>query len=704
MGASYIHCSLYLAIYFCSVLLSETLAFTYHGFEREACFYRQGKPLQPVSKHRLRLDGLREQMLIRASIEGPEIDAYIIPSFDEHQNEEVAERDKRLQYLTGFTGSNAIAAVTRQNAALWTDNRYLQQANGELNCAWELYRIGGNVSLTDWLATNLSPETRVGSDPHLIPHFLWIQWEVELYKKKFINLVKVNNNLIDIMWAPERPPIEESQIRVHETRYAGEKWLSKVDSLRSKLKEMNCDAIVVTSLTEIAYMLNLRGMDIPYTPVFKGYLVISHDHIYLYTNKEKVGLDVQIHLKSGNCFNDLCATIKDYNAIWRDLRTFSQIWKKVLVPSQCVYDMGVSEAVYSSFRPSAIMARISPIIFMKAQKNDVERAGMRMAHIKDGAAMCDVMSYLEERFARGEKWTELGIKREVDRSRKAQDDSQGLSFNTIVAFGPHASLPYYAPSNVTDIEVTDQSTLVIDSGGQYLDGTTDVTRTYHFGEPTEEERKAYTSVLAGIIKLSTLKFPENIWPSEIDALSRSPVWGEMSDYPHATGHGIGSYLSVHESPIDISYAAQQKYHFKEGYFFSNEPGYYKSGVYGIRLENVLEVIDTGKKHPSGSKFLALKEITLVPYEPKLIDRTLLSAQEKRWLNDYNAKIRELVGEELKRQSNMPAFYWMMNKTRHIREYLPMEEYRGIKDNASISTAFSIIGTSILICLQIFLLF
>lgn len=641
------------------------------GFERESC-NRKGL-IQPVTVYRKRLQALREHMLIRASLQGPEIDAYILTSYDEHLNEEVDERDQRLRYLTGFTGRNAFAVITHKGSALWTENRYLEQADGELDCYWNIYAFNESFQIADWLSFYLEPEMRAGADPHLVPHNSWLKWEREM-RDKFFSLVKINNNLIDIIWGSDRPPSHNITISVQELRFAGEKWQSKVENLRQTLRDHSCDAMIVTSLTEIAYLLNIRGRDIPYTPVVKAYLIVTHHEIILYTERVKVNLGLLLHLKADLCHSTVCVDVKDYNAVWSDIRTFNQIWNRVLVPTPCPLDHGASQAVFFSIPQNKIYESISPIIFMRAQKNFEERAGMRAAHIRDGAAMCEAMSNLEHRFFI-ENWTEEKIKFEVERSRLSQPHSKGLSLRTVVAFGKHSALPFYISSNVTDIDVNDQSTLVIESGGQYFDGTTDVSRTFHFGQPTYEQRQAYTNVLSGILRLSHLKFPADLRPSEIDALSRSAVWDAMSDYPHATGHGIGSHLSVEEPPIAVSYGDNSTFHFKEGYYFSNEPGYYRRGSFGIRLENVLEVLDTGRTHPSGSKFLAFNEVTLVPYEPKLIDGTLLSAQEKRWLNEYNGKVRMLVGDELKKQGNMQAFYWMMNKTRHIKEFLPEEEYR-----------------------------
>ncbi|XP_034485261.1 probable Xaa-Pro aminopeptidase P [Drosophila innubila] len=663
-------CRLALSILLVSCLVA---AETPSGYHREICQYRKGKPMQPTSEYRNRLLAIREQMLIRATVEGPQIFGYILPSTDEHLNQEVAARDQRLHYLSGYSGNRAFAAITQKGAAIWLDNRFARQADGELDCDWEIFLTDGNVSIADWLGSQLHMKKRVGVDPQLVPHHLWLTWEREL-AAKFLTLVRVNSNLVDMIWDPDRPePPKHHVIEVQHTEFAGEKWEDKVRELRGRLNHLGCDAMVVTSLTEIAYLLNIRGTDIPYTPVVKSFVIVSHVNVSFYVDEAKMTTNIDMHLRT-DCFHENCVKIRKYHEIWSDIRTNLQIWKRVLVPAPCVQEPGASEAIYTAVPPNVLVEHISPIIFMRAQKNSYEQEGMRKAHVRDGAAICEAMCNLETRFFT-EQWTEEKIKYEVELMRLSQSNSKGLSLRTVVAYGEHSALPYYISSNVTNIEVSDQSLLVIESGGQYLEGTTDVSRTYIFGEPTRDMKRAYTAVLAGILHISNLIFPASVKPSGVDSVVRAKVWHEMTDYPQETGHGIGAYGSVEEPPISVSYGQNSTYHFKQGYFFSSESGFYKRDDFGVRIKNVLEVLDSGRTTTSGEHFLAFQAVTLVPYEPKLIDGSMLSSDEKRMLNKYNAKIRKEVGDELKKLGNMKAFYWMMNKTRHIREYLPEDEYR-----------------------------
>ncbi|EDW15306.1 xaa-Pro aminopeptidase 2 [Drosophila mojavensis] len=642
------------------------------GYRREICEHRKGRPMQPTNMYRSRLLAMREQMLIRATLEGPEIYGYILPSTDEHLNQEVAVRDQRLHYLSGYTGNRAVAAVTQGGAAIWLEKRFVQQADGELDCDWQIFLADGNVSIASWLGSQVRMNKRIGADPQLVPHHLWLTWEREL-ADKFLKLIKININLVDMIWGSERPETPKHHvIQVQARDFAGEKWEDKVTELRRRLAHLNCDAMIITSLTEIAYLFNIRGTDIPYTPVVKSFAIVSQKDIFFYVDHGKISLGIDLHLRT-DCYNDLCVRIKEYKHIWSDIRTYVQIWRRILVPAPCVQEPGASEAIYSAVPANVVVEHISPIIFMRAQKNSEEQEGMRLAHIRDAAAICEAMSNLEARFDT-EQWTEEKIKYEVELWLLSQTHAKGLSLRTVIAYGEHSALPYYISNNLTDIEVSDQSLLVIESGVQYLEGTTDMSRTFIFGEPTRDMKRAYTAVLAGILHISDLIFPASVKPSGLDSVVRAKVWHEMTDYPQATGHGIGAYGSVEEPPISVAYGQNNSFHFKQGYFFSSESGYYKRDDYGVRIKNVLEVLDTGKTTTSGEHFLAFQSVTLVPYEPKLIDGTMLSSDEKRMLNRYNAKIRKYIGAELKRLGNMKAFYWMMNKTRHVREYLTEDEY------------------------------
>ncbi|KAJ9600135.1 hypothetical protein L9F63_009545, partial [Diploptera punctata] len=525
------------------------------------------------------------------------LDAFIITKDDRHQSEYTARHDRRYEYISGFTGSEATVVITNEEAALWTDGRYFIQAERQLSCDWSLIRMGqpGEPSVTEWLVQALPSKTVVGADPNLVSNSQWNKWESKL-KEHNITLKEAFENPVDRIWnsTTGRPPYPEFQAYVLDLRYAGKKWKDKVNDLRKKLNSIGADAMIVTALDEIAWLLNIRGYDIPYNPLVLAYVIVSRDDINMYTNVTKLSTEVELHLKARNCFSDSCVRLNDYETLIPDLRTKVQKWKKVLLPAHCVMSPGASRAIYSAVPSRKRMPRQSPIIFMKARKNQVEADGMRKAHIRDAAALCDFLAHFEESIAAGKEWDEVNVSITLDQFRREQLLSKGPSFPTIAGFGPNGAAPHYIPTESQNVlKIYSNSTLVIDSGGQYLDGTTDVTRTIHLGTPTDFEREAYTRVLIGSINLASLVFPREVPMSSIDVLARTSLWQVGLTYLHGTGHGIGSFLVVHESPIRVIFT-EGNLTFHEGYFFSDEPGYYQEGKFGIRLENIVEVI---KAHP-----------------------------------------------------------------------------------------------------------
>ncbi|XP_039278158.1 probable Xaa-Pro aminopeptidase P isoform X1 [Nilaparvata lugens] len=638
--------------------------------ERRLCPPSADLP-QPADRFdsRSRLDSLRNEMKKQNVIQGPIIDAYLVATGDEHQSEYVADRDKRLQFISGFSGSAGIAVITATKAALWTDGRYHSQADNQLSCDWMLMGRGDKPkNLTDWLREEVRIGARVGADPALMANS---QWEV-LNKKLSeysIFLLQIKNNLIDQIWTEDRPAYSQHQAYPWPQLYAGKGHMAKILAVRNEMREQECDALIITALDEIAWLLNIRGRDIPYNPVLRSYVIITRDQVKLYVNPAKLNDAVKRQLSTESCFSPLCVRIQNYENIWEDLRTFSQLWKRVLLPTASEFSPGVSRAVFMSIPVDKRKLAPSPIVAMKAEKNLVEREGMRNAHIRDAAAICEFMSMFEEQMDNNEgEWTEMKVAETLDEIRMQQNMSRGISFPTIVGFGSHGALPHYEPTNLTNVAIDKSSTLVIDSGGHYLDGSTDVTRTYHFGNPSEEEKDSYTRVLMGHIDMASFVFPKNFPMNGADVLARGPLWQDSKDYAHGTGHGIGVFLNIHEAPILLSWSKiSNGKMFKEGYFFTDEPGYYKTGSFGIRLENVLEVVKKDEKSDSSDEFLAFRAVTLVPFEMKLVNMDLLSPMQRHWLNEYNARIRSEVGAELKRQKRMRAYNWMMKKTKDIPE-------------------------------------
>ncbi|GAB1861150.1 Xaa-Pro aminopeptidase 1-like isoform X2 [Camponotus japonicus] len=665
--------------------------YNYNGAKRSYCPANAYIENQPVNRYNssLRLRQLRAEMVRVAAVQGPALDGYIVTSDDEHQtvsfvyhgrdgpleSETVDPHDMRREFLTGFYGSAGEALVTIDKAILWTDGRYHIQADHQLDCNWSLMKQGefDVPTITQWLIHEFrnQSEVRIGANPRLISAFIWEIWENELANSP-IRLVAVHNDLVDLIWQVGRPEYNPHAAYPLADQYSGKPWQEKIRNVRLEMELSSADALVITALDEIAWLFNIRGYDLPHTPVLRAYAIVTHGFLHLYTPHHKILRSVDIHLKSDSCFHADCVKWHNYTAIWYDLKTMSQAWDTVWLPSPYGYTLGASKEIYNSIPPEKRLAKPSPVIDLRAEKNKVEIAGMRRSHLRDAVAMCDFLAYMEEQYELdSEGWDEMQVARVANEFRYEQDNNKGISFPTIVGYGLHAALPHYEPINLTNVKIGTTSTLVVDSGGQYLDGTTDLTRTLHFGVPTDEQKKAYTRVLIGSIELSSLIFPNDLTTDQLDVIARRPLWSTGYNYMHGTGHGIGHFSSVHESPIHVAYYGCKNsvtgcsLKLKPGFFLSNEPGYYKEGDFGIRLENILEVIPASKLIHNGHKFLKFRDITLVPYEPKLIDINMLTPLHRRWLNNYNKRIREEVGAELKKKLKMKAFYWMMEKTMTI---------------------------------------
>ncbi|XP_018351410.1 PREDICTED: xaa-Pro aminopeptidase 1-like isoform X2 [Trachymyrmex septentrionalis] len=650
--------------------------YNYNGAERLYCPANAYVGNQPIDRQdsSLRLRQLRSEMIRVVAIQGPALDGYIVTSDDEHQSEAVDPHDMRREFLTGFHGSAGIAIVTIDKAVLWTDGRYHVQANHQLDCNWILMKRGEHdvPTITEWLMQEFQnrSEVRIGANPKLIPAFTWETWEHELANSS-VRLIAVHNDLVDLIWQVGRPKYNPHAAYPLTDEYSGKPWQEKVQSIRLEMEYSSVDALVVTALDEIAWLFNIRGYDLPHTPVLRAYAIVTHESLHLYAPRQKILRSVDIHLKIDFCSHANCVKWHNYTDIWYDLKTMSQAWNTVWLPSPYGYSPGASKEIYNSIPPEKRLAKASPIIDLRAEKNKIEVAGMRRSHLKDAMAMCDFLAYMEEQYKLdSEGWDEMQVVRVINEIRYEQDGNRGIAFPTIAGYGPHAAMPHYEPNNLTNIKIGTTSTLMIDSGGQYLDGTTDVTRTLHLGVPTDEQKKAYTRVLIGSIELSSLIFPNDLSADQLDVIARRSLWSSGYDYMHGTGHGIGHFSSVHESPISLYYGCKNagcSVKLKPGFFLSNEPGYYKEDDFGVRLENILEVIPADKLSHNGQRFLKFRDVTLVPYEPKLIKINMLTSPHRRWLNNYNKRIREEVGAELKKNLKMKAFYWMMAKTMTIPE-------------------------------------
>ncbi|EFX71626.1 hypothetical protein DAPPUDRAFT_59926 [Daphnia pulex] len=672
----------------------------------------QHEPVNRVNTSQ-RLEMLRKAMTLS------KVDAYIVTGDDEHQTELISPDKDRRQFVSGFTGSSGTAVVTDKRAVLWTDGRYYLQANLQLDCQWTLMQSGDDEvkAISHWLKSALSPGDRVAADPKLISFGHWLQWRNDLAVSD-IWLDALPTNLVDDVWndakieSSNKPTCSSSSSAkprpayVHDVAFAGQLWQDKVGAVRKELMTQKVDAVVVTTLDEIAWLLNVRGSDVANSPLVEGYVFLSLDRIVLFIQPEKVTGTIREHLNSDRCQEEpICVEVRGYEAVFKDLAVLAQNVSSVLLPSTYAYSGGVSFAIYET--TNVVSRQIpadkrrtspSPLILLKATKNAVEVEGMRNAHLKDAVALCDFISLIQEQVQEGkEQWDELKVVHTLDEYRAQQDLNRGPSFSTIAAFGPNGAVIHYRPSVETNRVIDNSSFLLIDSGGQYLDGTTDVTRTFHFGRATQRQKEIYTRVLMGAIDLATLVFPDSIDDTRIDVIARQHLYQIGLDYGHGTGHGIGSFLNVHESscpfesnfnslsssilltgPIQLRINSKEPHTFQPNFFFSDEPGYYLAGEYGIRLETILRVVDLNMTG-GGNRFLGFEPVTMVPFESDLILADMMTSKQMKWLNDYHQLVRQNVVAELQRrqQQNPPGktsatssktsgcLPWLLSKTRPL---------------------------------------
>uniref|UniRef100_A0A147BCG4 Putative xaa-pro aminopeptidase n=1 Tax=Ixodes ricinus TaxID=34613 RepID=A0A147BCG4_IXORI len=593
------------------------------------------------------------------------LSGYIVPSEDEHQSEFVPDYTKRRQYISGFSGSAGMAVVLQERALVQTDSRYRVQAALQMDCQWTLVPEGADLVGT--FAAMIPPDdiargnNRIGVDTCLVTQEYYSTLKGQLEKHKLV-LVGKDSNLIDVIWTSGtgRPHEPLSPITVHELQYAGETWQSKLGRLREKLSAQDIDGIVISALDEIAWLFNLRGSDVPYTPVFESFALITQTEAKLYLKRGIRSLEeaVQAHLNA-DCRNDTepCVTVMDYNETYQDIPRSATKFSRILTTFACSY------ALCGDIPKEKQVQKDSPVKYFQAIKNSVEVDGMRNAHLKDAVAQVSMYALLEKDLKKGKTWDELKVGKQLIHFRKEQKLYRGDSFETIAASGPNSAIVHYSPTAQTNRRVDKDQMLLVDTGGQYLDGTVDLTRTWHFGNPTPFQKEAYTRVLMGVIDLFTLTFPQGVTGAQVDILARRPLFEAGLMYGHGTGHGIGSYLAVHESiPRVANYPKPTDTAFTPGMFFSIEPGFYLVDQFGIRLETTATVVETAPKYNvSGLKFFKFEPIAFLPFERKLILPELLNTRQVKWLNEYNENILRRVGRELKQQKKYEAGEWLQKQ-------------------------------------------
>lgn len=608
---------------------------------------------------------------IRKLMQEKNLGVYIVPSEDAHQSEYTSPVDQRRSFVSGFTGSAGVAVLTRDLgslneeqeglACLATDGRYFTQATQELDFNWSLLKLNtpGTPSCEEWaveqaalLSLDSGELVNIGVDPKLITfgHAQSIQalidQKITSNENLKIKLVPLRDNLIDLVW----PQFEDLPVREFKEviklgdEYTGETTLSKLERLNSDyFAKSGSDTLIVNALDEIAWLLNLRGDDIEYNPLFYSYLIIQGKELTLYTdNHERFeSEELSSYLKEINC------SLKKYEDVWTDIRKIAtqlhNDQKKILLTNEASWKI-VNCIIAKNFLEIA-----SPIKQMKEIKNPVEIQGQIQAQIDDGYALIKYFSWLENELVKNcEFISEYDAAMKLLDIRSSLHNFKGLSFETISSTGPNAAIIHYSPPLTGSSIINPEKIYLCDSGSQFLNGTTDTTRTLHFGAPSEEEIKNYTLVLKGHIALARMIIPENkVTGYQIDCVARQFLWSNGLDYGHGTGHGVDSYGPVHSAGVGIGFRPYcNENTIKEGHLISDEPGYYKPGEYGIRIENMVYL----KKKEGLEGFLEFETTTMVPYCRKLIDVNLLSEDEKKWINDYHHKIWETYHNKFDKKS------------------------------------------------------
>jgi Xaa-Pro aminopeptidase len=582
-----------------------------------------------MSSYADRLAALRDQL------KNDRLDGFVVPLTDEHMSEYVGSYAQRLSWLTGFQGSAGSAVVLPEEAAIFTDGRYTIQVRQQVSPSEWSYQSVPETSVAKWLQEKAPKGARIGYDPWL--HTAeWVKQATASLGAKGAELVAVNRNPIDAVWA-DRPEPSKARLTVQPEEFAGKGSAEKRHEMADWLAGQGADAAVLAALDSIAWTFNVRGADVTHTPVALAFALVHADGTAdLFVEGEKVGDDVRAHLGNG-------VRLHERHEFEPYLKSLSG--KLVAVdPERSV--AAISQALEAG--GARILSRRDPAILPKAVKNPVEVAGHKAAQARDGAAVSRFLKWIEEEGPKGQIDEMIAAERLLG-LRQELGGLKDLSFDTISAFGPNGALPHYNGTAESNRRFEPGSLYLVDSGGQYQDGTTDITRTVPIGEPSAEMIDRFTRVLQGHIAIATAIFPKGTRGSQLDSFARRALWEAGCDYAHGTGHGVGAFLAVHEGPQRISPIGSSQSGGDEplqpGMIISNEPGYYKPGEYGIRIENLVLVVD--RPVPGGDKeTLGFETLTYVPIDRRLIDVSMLSERELEWLNDYHSRVLQLIGPQL----------------------------------------------------------
>lgn len=581
---------------------------------------------------------------LRDLMRSKHIDAVIIPGTDPHQSEYPSEHWKFRDYVSGFTGSNGTAVVTLDDAGLWTDSRYFLQAAEQLEgSGFTLHKenIPGEPTVLEWLGEVLDEDAVVGVDGRL---FSLIEANrIEMFCAQNGFMFAPDFRAAEAIWT-DRPARPMNPAFVHDEALAGEDVDSKISRVVDALDAADADGLLITALDEIAWLLNLRGSDVDYTPVVIAFAYVSEDERVLFIDSEKVTSEMKDHLKKYG------VKIKDYDDIEKFLGKISSTATVMVDPNRVSDALGQAMICNKTYMAS-------PVITLKGVKNESQIAGFRQAMLYDGAAMVRMMMWLEQNVANG--ITEMDVDRRLQQERAAYASNRGDSFHMIAGYKDHGAIVHYEATDESAYTLAPEGLLLIDTGGQYLEGTTDITRTISLGNPTAAEKHDYTLILKGHLALARAVFPKGTMGVQLDVLARGPLWNEGMTYLHGTGHGVGHFLGCHEGPQSIRMEANPT-PLELGMVTSNEPGIYKTGEYGIRTENLLLCVPACSNEEWG-EFYKFESLTLFPYDTTLMDMDMLSREEVKQINDYHA----MVCERLRPLLSADEAQWLEQKCKSI---------------------------------------
>lgn len=573
-----------------------------------------------------RLEALRQLM------HREHLAAFIFPSTDPHSGEYVPEHWKGRQWISGFNGSAGTAVVTLEDAAVWTDSRYFIAAEEQLHgTEFKLMKDGmpGTPSIAEWLADKLkhTNNTEVALDGMVNTLNEVNALKEELRKLGGLTL-RTNLDPLKTIWT-NRPEIPTNKVELQPLELAGEETRHKIERIRMALRAVHADGTLVSTLDDVAWMLNLRGSDVECNPVFVAYLLIEQQRTTLYINKEKLTNEVYNYLLSQQI------DVEDYADVTKGLANYAE-YNILLDPNTTNYTLA------KMVKCQEIVTKPSPVPALKAVKNEAEIRGFRNAMLKDGIAMVKFLKWLKPAVEAGNE-TEMSLDDKLTSLRAEQPLFKGKSFETIVGYEAHGAIVHYEATPETNIPVKPHGLVLIDSGGQYQDGTTDITRTIALGDTTPEQRTAYTLVLKGFINFAMLKFPDGATGTQLDATARLPLWREGMNYLHGTGHGVGAYLNVHEGPHQVRMQWRPA-PFHAGMTVTDEPGLYVEGLFGIRIENTL--LTTPYRSTPFGEFLQFSSLTLCPIDTAPIELSMLTLDELSWLNNYHRTVYNTLAPHL----------------------------------------------------------